>query len=97
MVGNFREASHSIARIFSLTRAIYGTDTEFIFFECVEGAKTFHKGRFYSFQNGGGAPPFRSTREGFALCGARLKELFEKSSLRNLKNFSAAVFFFELN
>jgi len=25
------------------------------------------------------------------LCGGRLKELFEKSSLRNLKNFPAAV------
>ena len=27
------------------------------------------------------------------LCGGRLKELFEKSSLRNLKNFPADVFF----
>jgi len=30
----------------------------------------------------------------FDLCGGRLKVLFEKSSLRNLKNFPAAVVFY---
>jgi len=38
-----------------------------------------------------GAPPVWSARENFALCGARLKELFEKSSLRNFKNFQHAI------
>ena len=49
---------------------------------------------FYSFRNAGGAPSLRSAKGSFELCGARLKELFEKSSLRNLKNFSAAVVFY---
>jgi len=31
--------------------------------------------------------------EGKYVCGARLKELFEKSSLRIFQNFSAAVVF----
>jgi hypothetical protein len=47
----------------------------------------------HSFQTVGGAPPVWSAGECFAVCGARLKELFEKSSLRNLKNFPVAVVF----
>ena len=48
----------------------------------------------YSFRNAGGAPSFRSAKGSFELCGARLKELFEKSSLRNLKNFFADIAFY---
>jgi hypothetical protein len=36
---------------------------------------------------------FWGLRRHFELCGARLKELFEKSSLRNFKNFSAVIAF----
>jgi hypothetical protein len=38
-----------------------------------------------------GAPPVWSAGESFAVCGRRLKELFEKSSLRIFKNFLAVL------
>ena len=56
-------------------------------------SKTTHKGWFCSFQAVGRGAACLKRKGCFDRCGGRLKELFEKSSLRNLKNFPAVVDF----
>ena len=59
-----------------------------------EGAKTSPvRGGFTPSKQPTGRRLFEA-QGSFALCGARLKELFEKSSLRIFKNFPAAVIFY---
>ena len=48
-------------------------------------------GGFTPSETPAGRRRFEAQKGSFELCGARLKELFEKSSLRNLKNFLAFI------
>ena len=43
-----------------------------------------------------GRRPIEARGGGFDRCGGRLKELFEKSSLRNLKNFPFLLSFIKM-